>query len=354
MQWHAKHLGLTGLVLALGGGVGFVCQWIGTPLPFMLGSLLGSAFLSMVAGQHFPQGYQFPVRFRQAFVGVIGVMIGAQVSPDIVALLPTMSVTLPAIIAFIVIAHVGNTILFHKLGGFDRKTAFYAGAPGGLLESIAFGEEDGADLRLLTIMQFLRIIVVVVALPIAISLYEGAPVGSAAGANFGRDAGGVWDVAMTFGFALVGLIVGTWLKLPAAQLAGPLVLVGLASGFGLVSLTIPPWLLAVAQVVLGAGLGLRFMGLTRRMLVTGFGLSILSGSFMLALGLGLALLVHRLTGLDIETMIISFAPGGVTEMSLIALSLAANPAFVTFHHLVRIMGTVLELSLMRRAGWLQR
>ena len=37
--------------------------------------------------------------------------------------------------------------------------------------------------------------------------------------------------------------------------------------------------------------------------------------------------------------------------SLIALSLAANPAFVTLHHLLRILTTVAEMSLARRRGW---
>ena len=44
----------------------------------------------------------------------------------------------------------------------------------------------------------------------------------------------------------------------------------------------------------------------------------------------------------------SFAPGGVTEMSLIALSLSANPAVVTLHHLYRIILTVLGLSFLRK------
>ncbi|HKK85326.1 MAG TPA: AbrB family transcriptional regulator, partial [Roseovarius sp.] len=52
------------------------------------------------------------------------------------------------------------------------------------------------------------------------------------------------------------------------------------------------------------------------------------------------------------TMLISFAPGGVTEMALVALSLQANPALVTLHHIWRILITVLGLSLTRR--WLRR
>ena len=47
-------------------------------------------------------------------------------------------------------------------------------------------------------------------------------------------------------------------------------------------------------------------------------------------------------------LLISFAPGGVTEMALIALSLQANPALVTAHHIYRIILTVIEMSVIAR------
>ena len=87
------------------------------------------------------------------------------------------------------------------------------------------------------------------------------------------------------------------------------------------------------------------------MFVTGAGLSLLSVSAMMAVGILLALAVHQAGGLPVDVLVISFAPGGVVEMSLIALSLAANPAFVTLHHLLRILFTVGEMSLARRKGW---
>ena len=43
---------------------------------------------------------------------------------------------------------------------------------------------------------------------------------------------------------------------------------------------------------------------------------------------------------DLEVLLICFAAGGVTEMSLIALSLSANPIYVTSHHIARIILTV--------------
>ena len=346
-----SHIVLTAILLAAGAVMGAVFQRLGTPLPYMLGSLFASALAVAFAQQRFPEGFVFPMKFRMLFVGVIGAMIGARLTPDVASLLPKMLVSIPAVLVFVLAAHALNYLILRRVGGYDRPTAYYAGSPGGLFESILFGEEAGADLRLLTLMQFLRIISVVTLVPIAMSLWEGHPVGSAAGVDFGGGEAVLLWVPGVLALALVGVWLGLRLKLPAGQLIGPLVVVGALSVTGLVEIAAPGWLIAVAQVVLGTSLGVRFTGMTLRMFLRGAGLSVLSVSAMMAVGIVLAVAVQRAGGLPADVLVISFAPGGVVEMSLIALSLAANPAFVTLHHLLRILITVGEMSLARRRGW---
>ena len=50
------------------------------------------------------------------------------------------------------------------------------------------------------------------------------------------------------------------------------------------------------------------------------------------------------SGQPFDVLLICFSPGGVTEMSMIALSLAANPAYVTLHHIYRIFLTVILMG----------
>lgn len=347
----ASHIALTAALLAAGAVAGAAFQAFGTPLPYMLGSLFSSALAVALFQRRFPEGYGFPMRFRMVFVGVIGAMIGARLTPDVAGLLPKVLVSLPAVVLFVLVAHALNYLIFRRLGGYDRPTAYYAGSPGGLFESILFGEEAGADVRLLTLMQFLRIIAVVTLVPIGMSIWEGHPVGSAAGLSLTGGEAALLHVPVVLALALAGVWVGMRLRLPAGQLVGPLLVAGALSVTGLVEIHAPGWLVAVAQVVLGTGLGLRFTGMTLRLFLRGMGLSLVSVSAMMALGIGLSLLVHRAGGLATDVLVISFAPGGVVEMSLIALSLAANPALVTLHHLARILLTVAELSLVRKKGW---
>ena len=105
----------------------------------------------------------------------------------------------------------------------------------------------------------------------------------------------------------------------------------------------------MAQSVVGVGLGMRFRGITLRLISRSIGLSLVSVLYMLGVGAGLSLVLWQITGLDFLQLLLSFTPGGVTEMSLIALSLSVNPALVSLHHVVRILMTVGALIVAARA-----
>jgi uncharacterized membrane protein AbrB (regulator of aidB expression) len=112
---------------------------------------------------------------------------------------------------------------------------------------------------------------------------------------------------------------------------------------------IPPgWLVAVTQVILGAGLGVRFVGMDRRLLARCGRLAMLNGVLALGLAFAFAGIVHGLTGAPVAAGFLAFAPGGLAEMSLIALSLNMSVIYVTAHHVVRIVLAVSFAKLGRR------
>lgn len=334
------------LIGSVGGGLAYLMN---LPLPFMLGSLVATAAIAITFASAIPEGYEFPQKFRLIFLAVIGVMIGAQVSPDLVALLPSMMASFAGLIAFVLLAHGGNYVIFRHVGGYDPPTAFYSATPGGLLESIAMGEAAGADVATLTMQQFLRIILVITLVPVGLSIWMGAPVGSAGGMMLAHaspsDFSHLHVVILT---ALAGLVLGKPLRLPAWQLTGPMFAAALVSLTGLGVLDLPNWMISVCQVVIGTGLGMRLGGLRGRAVMRGIWLGTMSVAVMLVIGLGFALSLQTVTGQPLDMLLISFAPGGVTEMALVALSLNANPALVTAHHIWRIILTVIELGLIGR------
>lgn len=331
--------GLTGALAA---------QAAGLPIPFLLGSLFATAALSLTLYARRRQRLWFPQPLRRASVGVIGTMIGTTFDPDLLATLGSMAVTLAALTLFIVMAQAVGYGVYRGLGRYDPVTARYAAMPGGLIEAVSLGEKAGGDVETLSLQHFLRIVLVVMAVPTIIYFWTGHSVGSSAGQTLQTTPAQWTDWAA---FAIVvpaGLALGRLLRLPAGIIMGPLLLSAGLHAAGIIALSGPPLLLNGAQLMVGTGLGVMFARSTLRRLALGAALGTLAVGLMLALGAGFAALLAPHVPMSFEVLLISFAPGGVSEMSLIALSLGVSPVIVAGHHLFRIAVTVLMAGLLAR------
>lgn len=344
-----RNLATTVLLLALGAFGAYFAAFTALPLPYLLGSLLITALVSIAWPTALPTGYEFPQSARLVFIALIGMVIGTQITPDLFNNPSRLLLSMGAIAVFVALAHSANFYILHRLGGYDRTTAFFCGAPGGLIEAITMGEAAGADIRALVIQHFLRIILVISLVPLGLSIALGHPVGSASGQSFAPVADTVTTINYAFIAAVLvlGIAIGRTIRLPAWQLTGPMIGAGALALAGY-PLVIPLWLLNIAQLVVGTSLGMRFAGLNHRLLLRGLWLSALSVVVMLLIGAALAAMIYPFMGQPYDVLLITFAPGGINEMALVALSIGANPAFVTVHHIFRIFVTVIGLGIVTR------
>ena len=226
--------------------------------------------------------------------------------------------------------------------------------PGGLIEAVEIGERAGGDVETLSIQHFVRIVLVIITVPMLFLAVTGEAVGSAAGQTLEKSPANWQDWATIGALALIGVWIGRRLHLPAAPLIGPMVLTaGLQAG-GLIDLQGPQLLLNAAQLVVGSSLGARFANSTTRRLLAALGLGVISVAVTLAIASGLALALEPFVPLSFQTLLISYSPGGVTEMSLVALSLGASPVLVSTHHLFRIILAVGVASLLSKSAGYRR
>jgi len=339
---------LTGLLFLVALSGALVAFRLGMPMPFMMGSLLTTALAIALFPQGFPERYVFAPRLRTVMLAVIGVAIGAQMTPEIVARAPEMALSLLGVLLFVPIAHGMNYVILRRFAQYPPNDALFSASPGGFVESITLAEEYGADVKRVTIQHFLRVILVILIVPLALSIYLGHPIGVARGNVLALQFVPPVQIALIANVALAGFLLARFLRIPAGMLTGPLFIAALIAGFGGPDLSVPTWFVALAQVVVGTALGVRFQGLTRKQLVQSTWWCLITVIAMLALAAVFANALHRISGLSFESVFISYAPGGLTEMGLIALSLSANSAVVVFHHLLRIIATVLQMTLYLR------
>ena len=317
-------------------------------MPFLFGGLFSTSALIISNKISQFDNYQFPPNFRLVFLSIIAVMIGGTVNQEILNSFGYLWLSISAIAVFVLLAHLVNYLLFFYLGKYDRVTAFYAGAPGGLVESMTLGEEAGADIRILSIQHFIRIILVILIVPMAFFIWKGELFGSAGGLEFSTGQTQATDWFIIIILSILGIFVAGKVTFPAKQFIIPLLIGATASIIDYPSFSTPNNLMNICQLVIGVALGSRFIGITRQLIVKTIWLGFLSVLFMQVIGLFISFVLTSYIEEELEVLLICFAAGGVTEMSLIALSLSVNPLFVTAHHIFRIILTVVFMGMLKR------
>ena len=329
------------LLIFLAGFVGGTgAFFIGAPMPYMLGGIFGAASFVLWyerGGAKLPQVTRW---VRLLFMAIIGSMIGSRFTPEILALLPQFWLSGLLLLPFIMVSHAGSYAIMRWVGKYESRDAYFASLPGGIVDSIALAEQAGADVRIVTAQHLTPLLLVVAAVPLLFLVVEGEAVGSLAGETLAAANYSAKDVGLILVIAAVGLTLGTLARLPVGHMMGPLFLsLGLTIS-GVVEIEIPDWMGHMAQFMVGTSLGSQFTGMSRHLLIKGLRYGLFVGVYMLAVGSSIAYLLTHYVPADFAVLFVSFAAGGLAEMSLIALSLNFNPVVVALHHLGRIVLTI--------------
>ena len=328
--------------LALGTLGGLVFHALSLPLPWMLGALFFT-MAAAIAG--------LPVlgatRLRPTIVAVIGVLLGSRFTPSVLDQLGEATLTIAILLAYLVAVAAVVVPWYRFVGRQDWTTAYFSGMPGGLSEMIELGEARGAHVTSIVLAHSLRIVVTIALMAFLFRVVLGHDVGAAATAV--PHSLGLLDAAILTASAVIGAVVGPWLRLPAPTFLGPLILSAAAHLAGLTASAPPQVLVIAAQVILGAILGCRFLGIPPTMLWRAGLLSLGATVLTLTLAVVAGLAMRAWAGVGVDQALLALAPGGLTEMGLMALAIHADVAFVALHHVVRILVVLVLAPLLLRA-----
>ena len=336
-------------VLTLCSGAGYGASRLGLTMPWFLGPLLFAVVLVRVPPDRFRPSVDIPLWLRSMFIVVIGMMIGATFSRELLLTVPQWWPSLLGVVLFTVVAQVVAFAIYQRVPGVNDATAWYSGTPGGLIESVTLGKEAGGDGATIALLQFLRVILVVSLLPVLVSLWTGEQTASSSATLSAT------NTPVSLGSVVVLLLLGGcgWaasrvIKLPAGILIWPMILTAISQLAFPKSAQVPANLVILAQIVIGTSLGLRFRDLRSESIAKSVKYCLVAVGVLLALTLAFSLGLSQVTEAGLLLLVISFAPAGVVEMGLIALALGANPVVVTTHHLLRIFVSVLALPFLSR------
>lgn len=318
--------------LALGLGGGSLFAWMELPLPWMLGPM---TVCTLAALLNLP--IAAPTVVRPPMAAVIGVMLGAAFSPDIFSRLLGWVPTIIGLAFFVAASGVACVWYFRKIGRMDFTTAYFAGMPGGLVEMVIVGEQRGGDGRIIALVHSARILLVVMTLPFLVQAVEGVSLGARTSTGQSiMDAplsAELWIIACV----VVGVIAGHLLRLPAKFLLGPMLVSALVHLSGVSDFQPPTEIVNGAQVVLGVTIGCRFLGTAPSLILRILALTAGSTVILLAMTLAFALAVAQFSNYGVVPLLLAYSPGGLAEMSLVAIAVHTEVAFVAAHHIIRIV-----------------
>lgn len=318
------------LALGLVGGALFAALHL--PLPWLLGALVFNMIGSFSGLRLGLSGY-----VRTPVLAVLGVTIGSALAPDVVDRAQEWWLTLTAMTLFVVTASPFAIFYCRKIIGFDVVSATYAGIPGGLTEMIVTGSASGGDPRRIALAHASRLALILLVLPPAMGVVAGVDIAVARPSFSPWVAMPLLDAGVLLGCAVLGGFLARLVRLPNPFLLGPLILSVVVHLASLTAAKPPSWLLDLIQLVVGAYVGAQFANTRVNDLLRTWILSSILTLLLLGWAGLFAGVSSQVTGFEFAAVLLAFVPGGIAEMSLIAILLHIDPIFVAAHHIFRVL-----------------
>lgn len=317
------------LALALAGAAGALCQWLRTPLPWLLGPLIA------VAGARL-KGYniQAPPYSRETGQWLIGITLGLYFSPGVAAELVHFAPVILIGAVFALLLGMGTSLLLRQLTGVDDATALFSSMPGGASEMAVLGARNGGRMDLIAAAHSLRITLVVLSVPTLITAL---------------DAHGVMPYVPTrlhihiWGLLLLLLVtaLGGWLlqkwRWPNAWMLGALAVTAALTVSDTVWSGMPKGFSQFGQLLLGIALGSRFKPDFLQRAPRFIGSVVLCIGLSLLLCAGFAWVMAAFFALHPASLMLAASPGGIAEMCITAQALGLGVPFITAYHVVRLV-----------------
>lgn len=338
-----KHINplITLLIGALGG---FAFAHLHIPLPWVLGSFFSTAICSRI-------GVSLTVNnaARSFALVVIGVLLGSGFSreriADVMNWLPSILIMSLMTVFFFVFSY----LALRKLCNMDKTTALFAAVPGGLTIVSAMADDYNADLKKVALCHSLRLISLLAIAPFMIRHFSDYDLADAGLKSLTWDADiGISQLLVFIAFSVACFLIAHKTRLPSALLLIPLLLSGLVHVLDIVSVTVPSPAYLVAQIIIGAGLGIRFSDYDVASIVRDGWAALLIGAAMAVISFSVTIVTAGYFQLDGAPLLLAMLPGGAPELGVVAISLNIDPAFVATHHMIRVMLIAFSLPLIIR------
>lgn len=329
------------IIVGLIGGV--TALKLNVPAGAMIGSMVITAVFNVITGKAFmPQDVKIITQIATgAFIGA-GIKLKDVI--DLKKMIKPAMIMVPSMIILDII--IG--LIMYKTTDLDLVTSLFACAPGGIVDMSLISSDLGADSSKVALLQMIRLSTVLIIFPSMIKLISSRSIIKKEFDQNEQDEMNddenikiiqskkekYKNLGITSIIALISGWIGYNLKIPAGAMTFSMLTVGalnIFSGKGYMPLNIRRLTQVFAGILIGERMTYRDIVALKTIIIPAF--ILIAGIIVVNLCVGI--FISKFTGLEMINSLLASAPGGMSDMALIAKDLGGDAPKVTVLQLAR-------------------
>ena len=318
------------LVILISIPSAIVADYFNIPLAWMLGPMIAVSIAALGGIK-----VKMPKLALSSILIVLGLHIGNYIDQNLIDQMREWVWTSAIMFIYILLSIFIVSKYLHRFSGYNTKTSIFSAAPGALGPLMILAEHEKSDLSQVATSHLIRLIIIITVIPFFVVNYSTNEALVVDKFNF-LDQNHFYLLILIISSILL-IFLFDKIGVPAALLSGTLVASGILQITEVASYKLPEQSIDFCLLILGASVGCRFADKSLKEVVKNTFHSFIATTILVTLGLLAAIAATYFVDTNFLTLLLSFSPGGIYEVAVIAIAFDLDPNFVAFHHIIRLL-----------------
>jgi membrane AbrB-like protein len=307
-----------------------LADYFDVPLAWFLGPMIITSLVTLAGIRT-----KMPRLVLSTVLIFLGLYIGNYIDKELFSQMHEWIWTSLIMLAYIIVSVLLVSKYLQKFSGYGKKTSIFSAAPGALGPLLILAEDEKSDLSQVATSHLIRLIIIITVFPFIVnSLYETENINNLETIILDQNLNHLIILVI---LSIILVIIFDKLKIPAALLAGTLLASGLLQITDIASYKLPPNIIDYCLLILGSSVGCRFADKTFKEIAKNSAHSFVATLLLVILGIIAAYIASLIINKNFFTLLLSYCPGGIYEVAVIAIFFDLDPEFVSFHHIIRLL-----------------
>ena len=318
------------LVVLISTPSAILADYFKIPLAWMLGPMLAISIASLSGIK-----VKMPKLALSAILIILGLHIGNYIDQNLLSQMRDWIWTSMVMFFYILVSIFIVSKYLQKFSGYKKKTSIFSAAPGALGPLLILAEYEKSDLSQVATAHLIRLIIIITLFPFFVVNFS--PIEAMTIEKFNYIDQDHLDLIILLIVSVILIYIFDKIKVPAPLLAGPLVASGILQITEFASYKLPDQSINFCLLILGASVGCRFADKSLHEVIKNTAHSFVATALLIVLGIIAAIAAGYFVENNFLTLLLSYCPGGIYEVAVIAIAFDLDPNFVAFHHIIRLL-----------------